>query len=175
MEEMIERLKKGDKSILDDVLSFYDSKLYYIAISRVKNEDIAREAVQDTFVNLYLNVNKLNKIKNFDSWLIKILINNCNKKNKKGKFLEVSYEDTNAETFMYDTKDAESLINDITFFDMISYLDENDRTLMTLYYRDGYTTKDIAGMLNMNENTVRIKIKRARDYIKRRMKVEKDE
>ena len=76
---------------------------------------------------------------------------------------------------MYDTKDAESLINDITFFDMISYLDENDRTLMTLYYRDGYTTKDIAGMLNMNENTVRIKIKRARDYIKRRMKVEKDE
>ncbi len=167
MEEMIERLKNGDESVFNNIIDYYDPKLYYIAIARVKNEDIAREAVQDTFVNLYLDIKKLKRVKNFDSWLIKILINNCNKKTKKGKFLEISYEDT-AEIFVHDKEDVENLINDITFFDMISFLDEIDRTLMALYYKDGYTTKEIASMLNMNENTVRIKIKRARDDIKKK-------
>ncbi len=79
MEENIERLKRGDITVFGDVLDFYDPKLYYIAISRVKDENIAREVVQDTFVNLYLNIKKLKKVKNFDAWIIKILINNCNK------------------------------------------------------------------------------------------------
>lgn len=166
MEENIERLKRGDITVFGDVLDFYDPKLYYIAISRVKDENIAREVVQDTFVNLYLNIKKLKKVKNFDAWIIKILINNCNKKYRKRKYTEISYEDINAEVFMADEKEIGNLIDDITFFDIIQFLNEQDRTIMSLYYKDEYTTKEIAKILGMNENTVRIRIKRARDNIK---------
>lgn len=166
MEKNIERLKRGDITVFGDVLDFYDPKLYYIAISRVKDENIAREVVQDTFVNLYLNIKKLKKVKNFDAWIIKILINNCNKKYRKRKYTEISYEDINAEVFMADEKEIGNLIDDITFFDTIQFLNEQDRTIMSLYYKDEYTTKEIAKILGMNENTVRIRIKRARDNIK---------
>lgn len=167
MEEVIKRLKDGDVSAFNEILEFYDSKLYYIAIARVKDENIAKEAVQDTFVNLYLNIKKLNKVKNFDSWIIKSLINNCNKKFKKRKCSEISYEDINNDTFISTREDVDNLIDELTFFEMIRFLNEQDRTIMSLYYREGYTTKDIAFMLEMNENTIRIRIMRARDSIRR--------
>lgn len=168
MEENIERLKRGDITAFGNVLDFYDPKLYYIAISRVKDENIAREVVQDTFVNLYLNIKKLKKVKNFDAWIIKILINNCNKKFKKKKYTEISYEDINAEIFMTDEKEIVNLIDDMTFFDTIQFLNEQDRTIMSLYYKEEYTTKEIAEILDINENTIRIRIKRARDNIKKK-------
>ncbi len=167
MEETINRLEKGDINAFNEILDFYDSKLYYIAIARVKDENIAREAVQDTFVDLYLNVKKLKKVKNFDSWIIKILINNCNKKFKKRKYSEISYEDINNDAFILNKEDADNLIDKLTFFETIQFLNEQDRTIMSLYYRDGYTTKEIAFMLEMNENTVRIRIMRARDSIRK--------
>ncbi len=167
MEETINRLEKGDINAFNEILDFYDSKLYYIAIARVKDENIAREAVQDTFVDLYLNMKKLKKVKNFDSWIIKILINNCNKKFKKRKYSEISYEDINNDAFISNKEDADNLIDKLTFFETIQFLNEQDRTIMSLYYRDGYTTKEIAFMLEMNENTVRIRIMRARDSIRK--------
>ncbi len=167
MEETINRLEKGDINAFSEILDFYDSKLYYIAIARVKDENIAREAVQDTFVDLYLNVKKLKKVKNFDSWIVKILINNCNKKFKKRKYSEISYEDINNDAFISNKEEADNLIDKLTFFETIQFLNEQDRTIMSLYYRDGYTTKEIAFMLEMNENTVRIRIMRARDSIRK--------
>ena len=41
-----------------------------------------------------------------------------------------------------------------------------DRTILTLYYGNNLTTKDISKILNKNENTIRTRIKRAKEFIK---------
>lgn len=169
MEKILERLKKGDINAFVEMVNLYDLKLYYIALSRVKEEKIAREVVQDTFVDVYLNLRKIKRVKNFNAWIIKILINNCNKKFKKKKFTEVSYEEINASIFLHEDERIIHLIDSMTFIEMIDFLDETDRTIMTLYYRDEHTTKQISEILNINENTVRIRIMRARKAIKKRI------
>ena len=97
------------------------------------------------------------------------MINNCNKKFKKKKFTEVSYEEINASIFLHEDERIIHLIDSMTFIEMIEFLDETDRTIMTLYYRDEHTTKQISEILNINENTVRIRIMRARKAIKKRI------
>ena len=92
MDKLLERLKNGEMNAFDEIVEYYEKKLLYIAIVRTKDEIISKEAVQDTFICLYMNIKKLNKVKNFNSWIIKILINNCNRKYMKKKVTEVSFE-----------------------------------------------------------------------------------
>lgn len=172
MEDILKRLRKGDISAFEEIVNYYDLKLFYIALARVKNETIAKEAVQDTFVTLYLNLKKLNNVENFNSWIIKVLINNCNKKFKKNKITEISYDEINAEVFMHDDENMKSVLDKMNFLEIISILNKDDRTLMVLYYKDEYTTKEISEILNMNENTIRTRIKRARDIIRKKIEGE---
>lgn len=88
----------------------------------------------------------------------------------KKKVTEVSFEGMNAEVFMHDDYDIEKAIDKMNFFELISVLNEDDRTIFTLYYKDNYNTKEIAEIMNMNENTIRTRMRRAREIIKKNLK-----
>lgn len=167
MDELLEKLKYGDMNAFDEIVEYYNKTLFYIALARTNDENIAREAVQDTFICVYMHIKKLKNVENFNSWIIKILINNCNKKYKKKNVIEVSYDSLCNEYFVHDEYDFEKIINEIDFFELISILNEDDRTILTLYYKDNYSTKEIAEILGMNENTIRTRMKRAREIIKK--------
>lgn len=169
MDELLERLKNGDMNAFDEMVEYYEKKLFYIALARTNDENISKEAVQDTFICLYMNIKKLRKVDNFNSWIIKILINNCNKKYMKKKITEVSFDGMNAEIFMHDDYDIEEVLAKINFFELISVLGEDDRTIFALYYKDNYNTKEISEIMGMNENTIRTRMRRAREIIKKKL------
>ena len=169
MDELLERLKNGDMNAFDEMVEYYEKKLFYIALARTNDENISKEAVQDTFICLYMNIKKLRKVDNFNSWIIKILINNCNKKYRKKKVIEVSFDGMNAEIFMHDDYDIEEVLAKINFFELISVLGEDDRTIFALYYKDNYNTKEISEIMGMNENTIRTRMRRAREIIKKKL------
>ena len=169
MDELLERLKDGDMNAFDEMVEYYEKKLFYIALARTNDENISKEAVQDTFICLYMNIKKLRKVDNFNSWIIKILINNCNKKYMKKKITEVSFDGMNAEIFMHDDYDIEEVLAKINFFELISVLGEDDRTIFALYYKDNYNTKEISEIMGMNENTIRTRMRRAREIIKKKL------
>ena len=170
MDELLERLKDGDMNAFDEMVEYYEKKLFYIALARTNDENISKEAVQDTFICLYMNIKKLRKVDNFNSWIIKILINNCNKKYRKKKVIEVSFDGMNAEIFMHDDYDIEEVLAKINFFELISVLGEDDRTIFALYYKDNYNTKEISEIMGMNENTIRTRMRRTREIIKKKLK-----
>ena len=170
MDELLERLKDGDMNAFDEMVEYYEKKLFYIALARTNDENISKEAVQDTFICLYMNIKKLRKVDNFNSWIIKILINNCNKKYMKKKITEVSFDGMNAEIFMHDDYDIEEVLAKINFFELISVLGEDDRTIFALYYKDNYNTKEISEIMGMNENTIRTRMRRTREIIKKKLK-----
>lgn len=170
MDEFLERLKNGDMNAFDEMVEYYEKKLFYIALARTNDENISKEAVQDTFICLYMNIKKLRKVDNFNSWIIKILINNCNKKYMKKKITEVSFDGMNAEIFMHDDYDIEEVLAKINFFELISVLGEDDRTIFALYYKDNYNTKEISEIMGMNENTIRTRMRRTREIIKKKLK-----
>lgn len=167
MDKLLERLICGDMNAFNEMVEYYNKTLFYIALARTNDEVISKEAVQDTFICLYLHIKKLKNVKNFNSWIIKILINNCKKKYKKRNIVEVSYDSLDNEYFSHDEYDFENIVNDIDFFELINILNEDDRTIMALYYKDNYSTKEISEILGMNENTIRTRMRRAREIIKK--------
>ena len=60
--------------------------------------------------------------------------------------------------------------NNLDFNLLISKLDEEERMVIILYYSDKYKIKEISRILRMNENTVKIKLHRARKKIEKMKK-----
>lgn len=144
------------------------SELYKIAKTRLYNEDDINEAVQETMIEAYKGIKKLKHNQYFKTWIIKILINKCNKQYRKNKKENISYEQNNFENQIKENE----IQTDIDFYIIISKLEYVERIIVTLYYLERYTTKEIAKILNKNENTIKTKLSRAKKKLRRYLEEE---
>ena len=159
----IYKAKSGDKEAFSHIIQKYERTLYAVARARVSNENDVNDVVQETVINMYLNISKLKDISKFNAWMIKILINNCNKYylNSSKDKNNISYEELSEEHLKDNT------IDEMSFNDIISFLDEDEKTIISLYYLNEYTTREISQMLNINESTLRSRISSIRGKIKK--------
>ena len=93
---------------------------------------------------------------------MRVLINECYQILRKEKpYVELTEEQVR-EVFA-DTSGKERT----KFQKLLSYADKKYHLLLTLFYADEYTIPEIAKMLDMNENTVKTQLRRARQQIRR--------
>ena len=74
MEELIERAKKGDKNAFSQLIKSVENNLYWIAKTRIKNDDDIGDVLQETIYKSYKNIKKLRENSYFKTWIVKILI-----------------------------------------------------------------------------------------------------
>lgn len=172
--ELIKRAKKGDKVAFEKIILYYQNDLYKIAKTRLRENDDIDDAIQETIISAYKSIHSLINISKFKSWLITILINKCNyiyKQKKKNN--NISYEAIQASQCILQETSKVNL--NIEFENLMSLLNDDEKTILVLYYYEGYKTKEIAKILKMNESTVRNKISRAKKKIEKDLKeVSKD-
>lgn len=164
---LIKKAINGNKKAFEELILYYHKDLYKIARTRLSNEDDICDAIQETILSVYNSLETLRDISKFKSWLITILINQCNSIYKKNSLSNiVSYESINAEKIY-----TENLLHtDIEFYSLIDKVDTDERTILILHYVENYKLKEIANILQMNEATVRSKLFRAKKKIQNDMK-----
>lgn len=146
---------KGDKNVFVELINENKLAVYRVARGILKDDHDIEDAIQNTILKAYENINKLRKHEYFKTWLIRILINECNsiiKKKKKVFFIE--------EAAIQDK--YEDKYEDIDLATAINNLEEDLRVVTVLYYFEDIQQKEIAKILSINENTVRTRILRAR-------------
>ena len=79
MEELIKRAQKGDKEAFTEIILSIRNELYKIAKTRIINENDIDDIIQETMIEAYKSIKKLRNLKKLKMWVIKILINKCNK------------------------------------------------------------------------------------------------
>lgn len=167
-EELIKNAKKGDKEAFTNVILNVQKDLYIIAKIKLKDEDDICEAVQETMIEAYKNIKNLRHIEYFKTWIIRILINKCNRiySAKKKFYLSVTeYTDINE-----NTTTEKDVIDKIDFYYLIKDLKNDEKTILTLYYFLNYTTKEISQILKMKESTIRSKISRSKKKLYNHLK-----
>lgn len=166
MEELVAKAKRNDEKAFDELIGLVKKELYLIAKAKVKYEDDVADAIQETIFICYRNIHKLRDNKFFKTWLVRILINECNKILKKKKN-NISYEENEMENYL---KSSEDSLENIGFDILIDGLKEEEKIILTLYYYFEYSSKEISKILKINESTVRSKISRAKEKIKNKYK-----
>lgn len=167
MEELVKKAKKGNEEAFSKLIISEKEGLYKLAVSRMKTIEDAEDVIQETVIEAYVKIRKIRKHEAFNSWIRTILINKINtfyeRKTKKdikikNKLME-NFEKQNTDTNMLKTEE------DMDFRILLNKLEDEEKTIILLYYNDGYKVKEISQMLGMNENTVKTKLARARKKI----------
>ena len=154
---LIEKAKNKDPDAFDKLMRTQLQKMYRIAITMLQNEEDAADAIQETVFKCWQKIGQLRNDKYFGTWLVRILINQCNdilRDRKKIIYLddipELAHEDN------YFTNDWKEVLGS---------LNEKYRVVMELYYVDGFSTKEIAGMLHITDTNVRNRMVRGRKQL----------
>lgn len=161
--KLVKMAKNGNKEAFNKLIINYQNDLYRIAKSRLYNEDDVCDAIQDTILSAYQSIDKLVKTSSFKAWLIKILINNCNK----------IYQTNKNSTSLFTENDLSlsyGLESNLEFLNLMNSLSIDERTIFILYYQDSYSTKEISKILDINHNTVRSKMLRAKSKLENILK-----
>ena len=171
MEELFKKYIDGDIKAFEKLVNSLRKYLYVIAKARLFDEFMVEDALQETFISLYINGRKIRDITRFKAWITTVLINECNNILKKRKKVEISYDDLEMEKYLKDDEYID-IENNYNFFELIEHLSIEERTILSMYYSEDYTTKEISKILRINENTIRTKIKRAKLKIKKKFEEE---
>lgn len=116
-------------------------------------------------IETYKSIKKLNDPNKFKKWVIKILINKCNRIYRRKYKTDISIDEYNVETLTFNNIiDVENKLN---FYDIIKILNYEERLIIILYYMEDYSVKEIKSILKMNENTINTHLYRARQKLKK--------
>lgn len=171
MKELIIRSKNGDEEAFTELILSIKSDLYRIAKTRLSDDNDINDAIQETMINAYKHLKKLKDNATFKSWIIKILINECNKiYKKKGKKQRLFEKITIEENANIKDSSIENINSKMDFELMISQLNYEERLIVTLFYNNRYSCNEISNILNMNVNTVKSKLNRAKEKVKKHYK-----
>lgn len=165
MEELIAETKNGNKKAFSELFLYISDDLYKIAKTRITSEDDIDDAVQETMIEVYKSISKLKDEKKFKKWVIKILINKCNRIYRRKYKNDVLVDDYSV--INLSSNNILDLENNINFYDLIKNLKYEEKIVLTLYYMEDYSIKEITDILRMNKNTVNTHLYRARQKIKK--------
>ncbi|KXA14381.1 Sigma-70 region 2 [Clostridium perfringens] len=156
---MVSQAKKGDKDAFLSLIDENRLSIYRVARGILNNKEDIEDAIQNTIIKSYEKIGTLKKEEFFKSWIIRILINECNlilRRNKKTIFLDKL---ENEESYSDD-------YGNIELTSVVNSLSEDLRITTVLYYFEDMSTKEISEMLNIAEGTVRSRLARAREKLR---------
>lgn len=165
MEELVLLAQRGDVEAYTNLILEIKNDLYKICKARLTDNDDIDDAIQETMIQSYNQIKKLRDASKFRYWIIKILINNCNKIYKQKKQYITIGEEYNIKKIKLES-DIEKLESDINFYTLIKDLKYEERIIIILYYMENFTLNEISKILNVNENTVKTRLYRAKEKIK---------
>ncbi len=173
MEELFKRLKNRDDDAFREIIELLSRQLFLIAKTRIKDDSLADDAVQEAFISLYLNLDKIKESSKLKSWITKTVINKCNDIMRKNRIYSFNSNYDTLENCFHDSNEYDNLNRSIDISNAIELLNVEDRTIIVMFYSKDYSLKEIAKILNLNENTVKTKISRIKMKIKKFLEEEK--
>lgn len=170
-QKAVKKILKGDKEAFRELYQEHADKALRVAVGIIQNKDLAKDAVQETFIRVYRNIEKYDTALPFEPWFYRILTNECNRilKREANKLLIDREKMENAQNLSESRDEQADDVNEA-----IAMLEEEYRIPVVLKYIKGFTEKEIAETLEMNQNTVKTKLYKGRERLKEKLRLSED-
>ena len=148
---------------LYEVMELHTEHLLRLAYFYVQSWDAAEDIVQESFIAFYEKAAQYKGEASVKNYVRKIVINRCHdylrRKKRRQLFLPSKHVKSAEQEVVLSTEKS-------TLLHAVMQLNEKHREAIILYYFEELSTVQIAGLLGLNESTVRSRLKRARDELK---------
>src|SRR6516162_11404649 len=174
--ELVRRAQKDDKQAFEELIRRHQNRVFAVAGGILRRREDVEDISQQVFVKAYFSLKKFDQRAAFSTWLYKITVNECWDLLRKKKVRPLVYESELSEeqATMYlatepksdqgpDVRERLEVQQQLERW--LDCLDERDRTMLTLKEVQGFTVEEIAEILGINGNTVKVRLFRARQKI----------
>jgi RNA polymerase sigma factor (sigma-70 family) len=159
---VLDRIMAGETNLYAGLVERYKSYVYTITRKVLQNSAESEEAAQDSFIKAFNGLKGFNRQSKFSTWLYRIAFNTAISYKRKHHQKFHSIEHTVIET----RQEAEGMLERSDrkkyLHQAMARLNEGDRTALTLFYLQEFSLEEIAEITNMQANTIKVKIHRAR-------------
>lgn len=147
------------------------NKLYRFALSFVVNEADAKDVVQDVMIKSWERIEDISKIKNIEAWCMTMTRNkSLDMLRKKGRnHLQIADQVHLSSTELNPFEKTSTLESRSNIQHFIAQLPDNQREVITLRDIEGHSYKEIADILNLELNHVKVLLHRARQSVKKKL------
>jgi RNA polymerase sigma factor (sigma-70 family) len=151
----------GDRDALSSLINKYKDIAFNLAISIVKNQEDAKDIIQESFLKVLENIHKFRRDSKFSTWLYKIVYNqSIGLVQKKGK---MEFQDLSKDSIAHQMFDTDIEIDRYeALYNAIDQLAEAEYTLIQLYYMAEKSIKDIHQITGMSVSNIKVSLHRAR-------------
>ncbi|WP_319229289.1 RNA polymerase sigma-70 factor [Draconibacterium orientale] len=171
-EKLINRFIDGDKTAINDLYTEYSPRLYRFAMAYLKSESEVLDIVQEVFVNVWVNRNKLKKDSNLDAYLFTVAKNTIVSVFRK-KLSEKDYLEHLKNKTITNSIDTESQFNynqlSDKLNDLVEQLPPQRKKIYQLSKEQGLANKTIAAELGISVKTVEDHLSKASKFIKQNL------
>jgi RNA polymerase sigma factor (sigma-70 family) len=173
--EILSRVLQGDQQAYAEIVKRYQSFVFTIALRYTPNREDAEEIAQDCFVKAYRSLSDFRGESKFSTWLYTIVTTTCLTFLRKKK-LDVQSLDNEKVFEAADSVDSGFRANQVeqksrvTMVNRaIALLSTDDAQILTLFYKGEQSLEEIARILAIEANTVKVRLHRARQRLKEKM------
>ena len=163
----IDSILNGDASAFAVLVDRYKDLVYTLTLRMMKHREEAEEAAQDTFIKVYKSLNKFKGDSKFSTWIYRVAYNTCLdrlKKNKRQQYTVAINEYTEHQVKTLDNAldQIEAKEREQAIQDCLALLPSEDSFLLTLYYFEELSLDEIAKIVGLKPNNVKVKLFRSR-------------
>ncbi len=169
-ENTIIEASEGSVESFEKIYRAYSDFVYNVAFRVVNNIDEAQEVTQEVFIAVYRNLKGFKFKSSFKTWVYRITINsaiNFAKKRSKERSRIVEFNDKSEFNTTVDSvsEKIEEEQHEKILSTLLEALNPDQRACVVLRNIEGLSYQEIAESLNININTVRSRLKRAREKL----------
>jgi len=174
--ELVRRAQSGDKEAFEELVHRHQHRVFAVAGGILRRREDVEDIAQQVFVKAYFSLKRFDQRAAFSTWLYKITVNECWDLLRKKKVRPLLYESDLSEEQAGQFAASEGLASGAQDVSdkleaqqqverLLQGLDERDRMMLILKEVEGFAIEEIADILELNANTVKVRLFRARRRI----------
>ncbi len=175
--QLVERAKQGDRVALSQLVNKYSERVYNLALRILRNREDAEDVLQETFITVIEKLHSFDGRSGFFTWVYRIATNASLMRLRKNKmvFQQLSdnpdfQESIESRVFIDWSEDPSLNIYDQEvkkkLDEAINKLSDIYRSVFILRDIEGLSIKETSAILNITEENVKIRLRRARQFLR---------
>jgi len=172
--ELVRRAQAEDKEAFEELVRRHQQRVFAVAGGILHRREDVEDIAQQVFYKAYFSLKRFDQRAAFSTWLYKITVNECWDLLRKKKVRPLVYEsdlsEDQARQVASSDGGAASTLPDVSdnlearqrVERLLKGLDERDRLMLVLKEVEGFSIEEIAEVLDLNANTVKVRLFRAR-------------
>ena len=183
--QLVRLAQAGDKEAFEELVRRHQHRVFAVAGGILRRREDVEDIAQQVFVKAYFSLKRFDQRAAFSTWLYKITVNECWDLLRKKKVRPLLYESdlseeqaqqfSASERLASGTQDiSEKLEAQQQVERLLQGLEQRDRMMLILKEVEGFAIEEIAEILDLNANTVKVRLFRARRRIVNQARKRKD-